>query len=160
VTSTFFGKPCHAIELKKLAGRFRLELVSESHGNEKNREIEIIYFPNFRFDGSKAEFEALKFGDEFISIIKDSCGRSQLSGAKLDAKNLDLTSSLDAKESWDAISSQPNSYTRMLLKVTDQNKFDLGYTYKSATIPIGPHIDLLPRWKKTPNKVITLKRIK
>jgi hypothetical protein len=159
LVGSFLGEMCHAIELRELAGKFQLQPSSDSYANDKNIEIEITYFPNFCFEGLNETFEALKFGDEFISIIKDYRGRSQLSAARLEAKNPDLARSLDARESQDTVSSQPNAYTRMFLKVNDQNNFILSYTYKLGTIPIGPHIDLFPRWKKTPTKVIKFKRI-
>ena len=154
----FLGEVSHGIELKNLAGKFRLQSSRANDILVDNKEIEIIYLPGFRFDGSNENFEVLKFGDAFL-IIKDSQGRSQLSEAKLDAKNPDLTSSLDAKESQDAISSQPNSYTRMFFKVNDQNNFVLSFTYKVGAFPIGPHIDLFSKWQKTPNHVVTIKRI-
>jgi hypothetical protein len=104
-------------------------------------------------------FEALKFGDSFISTIKDSRGRSQLTEQRLDAKEAEITKYMDARESQNTISSQPNAHTRMLLTVKDQNSFVITISYKTGTIPIGPHVDLFPRWKKTPNWVITLTRI-
>ena len=149
----FLCEMCHAIELKNLAGKFHVQ------GKEGNRDIKITYFQDFRFDGVDETFEALKFGDSFISIIKDSRGRSQLAEQRLDAKEAEITKCMDARESQDTISSQPNAYTRMLLTVKDQNSFVITISYKMGTIPIGPHIDLFPRWKKTPNWVITLTRI-
>lgn len=153
LTCAFLGEMCHAIELKNLAGKFHIQ------GKEGSRDIEIIYFQTFHFDGVDETFEALKFGDSFISIIKDSSGRLQLAEKVLDPKDRDLPKNLDAKESQDTISSQPNSYTRMLLTVKNQNNIVINITYKLGTISIGPHIDLFPRWKKTPNWVITLTRI-
>ena len=149
----FLSEMCHAIELKSLAGKFHVQ------GKEGNRDIEITYFQDFRFDGVDETFEALKFGDSFISIIKDSRGRSQLAEQRLDAKEAEITKCLDARESQDTVSSQPNAYTRMLLTVKDQNSFVITISYKMGTIPIGPHIDLFPRWNKTPNWVITLTRL-
>ena len=153
ITCAFLGEMCHAIELKSLAGKFHIQ------STEEDQEIEIIYFQNFHFDGVDESFEALKFGNSFISIIKDSHGRSQLLEQRLDKKNWNLIRVLDAKETQDTISSQPNSYTRILFTVIDQNNFTVSFSYKLGTIPIGPHIDLFPRWKKAPNKAITLKRI-
>ena len=112
LTCALLGEICHAIELKNLAGKFHVQ------GKEGNRDIEITYFQDFRFDGVDETFEALKFGDSFISIIKDSRGRSQLAEQRLDAKEAEITKCLDARESQDTISSQPNAHTRMLLTVT------------------------------------------
>lgn len=153
LSCAFLCETCHAIELKNLAGKFHVQ------GKEGNRDIEITYFQGFRFDGLDETFEALKFGDSFISIIKDSRGRSQLTEQRLDAKEAEITKYMDARESQNTISSQPNAHTRMLLTVKDQNSFVITISYKTGTIPIGPHIDLFPRWKKTPNWVITLTRI-
>ena len=153
LTSMFFGEMCHAMELKNLAGRFHIQ------SSEENREMEITYFEKFHFDGVDESFEALKFGNSFISIIKDSHGRLQLSEKMLDKRYWDPSNNLDAKETQDTISSQPNSYTRILLAMKDQNNIVISISYKLGTISIGPHIDFFPRWKKTPHKVITLKRI-
>jgi hypothetical protein len=81
----FLGAMCRAIELKNLAGKFHVQ------GKEGNRDLEITYFRDFRFDGVDETFEALKFGDSFISIIKDSRGRSQLAEERLDAKEAEIT---------------------------------------------------------------------
>ncbi len=102
----FLCETCHAIELKNLAGKFHVQ------GKEGNRDIEITYFQGFRFDGLDETFEALKFGDSFISIIKDSRGRSQLMEQRLDAKEAEITKYMDARESQDTISSQPNAHTQ------------------------------------------------
>ncbi len=154
--SIFLTNICHAVELSKLAGKFQLR---SSRSSSEDKQIEIIYYNNFRFEGVNESFEALKFGGLYISIIKDSRGTSQLCAQKLETVDPDMFKVMEATESQCSISSQPNSYTRMLLMVEGESDFCISYSYKLGTIHVGPHVSLFPRWQKNPNHIMRFTRI-
>jgi len=154
--SIFLTNICHAVELNKLAGKFQLR---SSRSSSEDKQIEIIYYNKFRFDGLNESFEALKFGGLYISIIRDSRGTSQLCAQKLETFDPGMFKVMDAAESKDSISSQPNSYTRMLLMVEDESSFSVSFKYKLGAIHIGPHVSLFPMWQKNPNHIMRFTRI-
>lgn len=148
----------HALDLPKLAGKYQFKLVRGDGRQDVVGEIEITYFKDFRNFGAVSGFEALKFENEDISVIKDSAGKSMISDIMLRAERQRQIFVLDAKESDNSISGQPNSYTRLHLEVTDTNNLILSISIKDGTVPFGPHINLFPSWPKKPTRTIYLKR--
>jgi len=149
-----------ALDLPMLAGRFHFTLVHSDGRKDQVGEIEICYLKDFNFPYSAVGYEALKFENERIAVIKDKSGKSMISRDSLDAQCPTNLFKLDAKETAGSISAQPEAYTRLRLEATDADNLTLSITHKRGALNIGPHISLFHVWPDEPTTTIYLKRAK
>jgi hypothetical protein len=147
-----------ALDLPKLAGRFQFKLVHSDGRKDQLGEIEITYFKDFKFAGAVDVHEALKFENEWIAIIKDKSGKSMISDESLLVPRPINLFKMDATESANSISAQPNSHTRLRLESTDANNLILSISHKQGSLNIGPHISLFAVWPNKPTTTVYLKR--
>jgi len=143
-----------------LAGRFHFTLVHSDGRKDQVGEIEICYLKDFNFPYSAVGYEALKFENERIAVIKDKSGKSMISRDSLDAQCPTNLFKLDAKETAGSISAQPEAHTRLRLEATDADNLTLSITHKRGALNIGPHISLFHVWPDEPTTTIYLKRAK
>ncbi len=147
-----------ALDLPKLAGRFDFTLVHADGRKDQVGEIEITYFKDFHFPSGVGGYEALKFENERIAIIKDKLGKSMIANDSLSVlRPMDL-SKVDASESANSISAQPAPYVRLRLEAADADHLTLSITYKEGALNIGPHVSLFQVWPSKPTTTVYLKR--
>ena len=158
IIAIFCSNTSQALDLRRISGNFKFTLTYSNGREGKIGDLEITYFKDLKLLGMPGAFEALKFENEFISIIKDSLGHSMILNKVLNTSDLGTISDCTAIESINSISGQPNSYTRMDITVTDENNFTLVITFKRDTVNIGPHIGLFPAWERKPFKTISFTR--
>lgn len=148
------------MDLPKLAGRFQFTLVHSDGRKDQIGEIEITYFKDFKFPCSPVGYEALKFENEWIAVIKDESGKSMISRDSLDDHCPMNLFKLDAAESDNSISAQPEARTRLRLEAVDADNLIISSTHKRGTFNIGPHISVFHVWPDKPTTTVYLKRAK
>ncbi len=146
------------MDLPKLAGRFDFTLVHADGRKDQIGEIEITYFRDFCFQGGVGGYEALKFENERIAVIKDKSGKSMISDESLVVPRPMNLFKLDAKELTNSISAQPAPYVRIRLEAADSDNLTLSITYKQGALNIGPHISVFQIWPSKPTTTVYLKR--
>lgn len=160
IGGALFSGELLALDLPKLAGRFQFTLVHSDGRKDQIGEIEITYFKDFKFPCSPVGYEALKFENEWIAVIKDESGKSMISRDSLDDHCPMNLFKLDAAESDNSISAQPEARTRLRLEAVDADNLIISSTHKRGTFNIGPHISVFHVWPDKPTTTVYLKRAK